>query len=244
MTRLAPPTAILFDVGNTLLIEETFDLEAGIAAAVGPRADVPELAHTFRTELEVHHHAGRELWLASWLQQRVHALTAESIDEIEDRIWPAVVTLSPFPGIAAVLSQLSSDGVLMAAVSNASFSSRILWAELARHHLATPLRFVLSSADIGVRKPEPEIFRTALHRLGVSAERAWFVGDTPEEDIAGATAVGLTCFLLRPRTAVGLVTEDCHILADWAEFYTTYMATACPSPHAANGNTDTNPKGL
>jgi HAD superfamily hydrolase (TIGR01509 family) len=231
MVRPAPPTAILFDVGNTLLVEETFDLEAGIAAAVGPGADVPELANTFRAELERHHQAGRELWLASWLQQRVPALTAESIDDIEDRIWPAVVTLSPFPGVAAVLSRLAADGVLMAAVSNASFSSRILWAELARHHLATPLRFVLSSADIGVRKPEPEIFRTALHRLGVSADCAWFVGDTPEEDIAGATSVGLTCFLLRPATVASPVAEGCHILADWAELRATYMATR-PSPHA------------
>lgn len=41
---LAPPTAVLFDVGDTLLIEHRFDLEAGIAAAVGPRGDVSTLA--------------------------------------------------------------------------------------------------------------------------------------------------------------------------------------------------------
>jgi FMN phosphatase YigB (HAD superfamily) len=233
MARLAPPTAVLFDVGDTLLIEERFDLEAGIAAAVGPRVDVSELAHAFRAELARSHQACRELWLASWLQQRVPSLAHESVDGIEDRIWPPVVTLSPAPGIAAVLSRLASDGVPMAAVSNASFSSRILMAELVRHRLATSLRFVLSSADIGLRKPAPEMFRSALHRLGVAAEGAWFVGDTPEEDIVGATAVGLTCFLMRPRTGAGRVAEGCCILTDWAAFYDTYVGTAHSSPQAS-----------
>src|SRR6187551_3404695 len=133
MHRLAPPASALFDVGDTLLIEERFDLEAGIAAAVGPRADSHGLAASFRTELALRHRAGRELLLAAWLRQRVPALAAESIDEVEDRIWPAVVTLSPSPGVGAVLSKLASDAVLMAAVSNASFSGRVLLRELARH---------------------------------------------------------------------------------------------------------------
>ena len=40
-------------------------------------------------------------------------------------------------------------------------------------------------------KPNPEIFELALERLGVGREETVMIGDTPETDIAGATAAGL-----------------------------------------------------
>jgi putative hydrolase of the HAD superfamily len=94
--------------------------------------------------------------------------------------------------VAALLRRLSADGVAVAAVSNASFSGRVLHRELSRHGLGADVRFVLSSADLGIRKPAPALFRAALARLGVAAERAWFVGDTFAEDVVGALAAGLT----------------------------------------------------
>ncbi len=54
---------------------------------------------------------------------------------------------------------------------------------------------VLDSAREGVRKPEPEIFRRALARVGGPA-RAWMVGDNFGADIRPAAALGLaTCWL-------------------------------------------------
>jgi 4-nitrophenyl phosphatase len=40
-------------------------------------------------------------------------------------------------------------------------------------------------------KPNPEIFELALERLGLGREETVMIGDTPETDIAGATAAGL-----------------------------------------------------
>jgi putative hydrolase of the HAD superfamily len=50
---------------------------------------------------------------------------------------------------------------------------------------------ILVSMAEGVRKPEAEIFRRALKRLGVESHQAIFVGDNPEADIAGAQAFGM-----------------------------------------------------
>lgn len=50
---------------------------------------------------------------------------------------------------------------------------------------------VLISGEFGVAKPDPEIFREALRKMGVSAEEAIFVGDSAEFDIAGAHGAGL-----------------------------------------------------
>jgi len=58
------------------------------------------------------------------------------------------------------------------------------------------LDFVLISADVGWRKPHPEIFREALRRSGVGRGDAVHVGDSLDEDVRGATAAGLRAILL------------------------------------------------
>ena len=55
---------------------------------------------------------------------------------------------------------------------------------------------VVDSHLVGVEKPDPRIFRIALERMKVEAASAVFLGDVPAVDIAGASAAGLTPFLL------------------------------------------------
>jgi HAD superfamily hydrolase (TIGR01509 family) len=228
MTSPTPPTAVLFDVGDTLLVEQRFDLEAGIAAVVRQSDDVTALAEAFRTELLACHKARRELRLASWLQHSVPALAGHAVDEIEDRIWPAVVTLYPCSGIVGVLQRLARDGVRMAAISNAAFSGRVLLAELTRHELGAFFQFVLSSADLGVRKPAPAIYHVALKRLRAQPYDTWFVGDTLDEDIAGAINVGLTGFLLQPAPSERDRSNGQHVVRRWQEFADAYTQAARP----------------
>jgi HAD superfamily hydrolase (TIGR01549 family) len=216
---------VLFDVGDTLLVEERFDLEAGLAAVVHDRDVIPVLASAFRADALARHGTQHELLLTSWLQQRVPALKPAHPDEIEDRIWRAVVTLSPTPGAADVLQRLAHDGVRLAAISNAAFSGRVLLAELSRHGMGRFLRFVLSSADLGVRKPATTIFNVALERLAARPEHAWFIGDTLNEDVAGALDAGLTVFWLNQAEGVH-PPPGCHVLRSWSEFLTVYERVA------------------
>jgi putative hydrolase of the HAD superfamily len=55
---------------------------------------------------------------------------------------------------------------------------------------------VIVSAELGVGKPEPEIFAAALDRLGAAAGDAAMVGDAIDRDIAGAAAAGLAAIWL------------------------------------------------
>jgi putative hydrolase of the HAD superfamily len=48
----------------------------------------------------------------------------------------------------------------------------------------------------GVEKPDPEIFRRALARLGATADRTLFVGDIVSIDVVGARGAGLRPVLL------------------------------------------------
>ena len=54
----------------------------------------------------------------------------------------------------------------------------------------------IGSRGHGWTKPHPSIFRAALERLGVEPEEAAMVGDSPEDDIEGAKALGMRAFLL------------------------------------------------
>lgn len=50
---------------------------------------------------------------------------------------------------------------------------------------------IVVSADVGWRKPHPEIFHETLRRLGIAPDQAIFVGDTPEADVLGPQGVGM-----------------------------------------------------
>ncbi|MFD1722007.1 HAD family hydrolase [Amnibacterium endophyticum] len=47
------------------------------------------------------------------------------------------------------------------------------------------------SGEIGLRKPDPEVFGVALHRASIGAHDAWYVGDNLWHDVAPARAAGL-----------------------------------------------------
>jgi putative hydrolase of the HAD superfamily len=55
---------------------------------------------------------------------------------------------------------------------------------------------IVISGEVGLHKPQPEIFTLACERLGVEAREAVFVDDL-RENCAGAEAVGMTSILHR-----------------------------------------------
>jgi putative hydrolase of the HAD superfamily len=99
-------------------------------------------------------------------------------------------------GAPAMLAVLRRRGLKLAVISN--------WDErlptlLDRLELAPFFDATIVSALVGVEKPHPRIFETALAALGVPAERALHVGDSRIDDFEGALAVGMRALLLSPR---------------------------------------------
>jgi putative hydrolase of the HAD superfamily len=74
---------------------------------------------------------------------------------------------------------------------------------LDRLGLAPLLDHVITSARVGARKPAPEIFVEALTAAGVPPQRAVHIGDSVEEDVAGAFGAGIAPVLLRRDGAPG-----------------------------------------
>lgn len=105
--------------------------------------------------------------------------------------WRHAASLVPIPGVREGLRLLAERNLAMGCVSNAVFSGEVLKYELERHRLADSIQFLISSADVGARKPCREIFSAATARLKMEPSRVWFVGDTWSADIEGASAAGL-----------------------------------------------------
>jgi putative hydrolase of the HAD superfamily len=115
-------------------------------------------------------------------------------------------------GAHAALARLRARGLKLAVVSNAD--GRVADG-LAAQGLADPLDLIVDSHFEGVEKPDPEIFRRALERLGVEAGRACYVGDIYAIDARGAHAAGLRPLLV---DAVGAYADlDCARIASLDE---------------------------
>ncbi len=94
-------------------------------------------------------------------------------------------------GAREVLGSLREAGVRTALVSNWDRRGPRL---LERMNLASFFNAVVFSSRVGVEKPDPEIFREALRRLSVAAERAAVLGNTPSRDLTPAQRLGLRAY--------------------------------------------------
>ena len=67
---------------------------------------------------------------------------------------------------------------------------------------------ITSSEEVGLKKPNPVVFKAALEQAGVSKEKTLMIGDNFEADILGAEAVGMKTLFYnyrRERVPVGYV---------------------------------------
>jgi putative hydrolase of the HAD superfamily len=68
---------------------------------------------------------------------------------------------------------------------------------LARLGIAPLLDGIVTSAQLGSRKPDPAIFVRGLELAGVRPAEAIHVGDSLDEDVAGARAAAIEPVLIR-----------------------------------------------
>ena len=87
---------------------------------------------------------------------------------------------------------------------------------LERLELASRVDAIVTSAEVGARKPSPALFERALALAHARPAEALHVGDSIEEDVAGARASGIEPVLLarRPPSAIP---PDVRIIASLSE---------------------------
>jgi HAD superfamily hydrolase (TIGR01662 family) len=103
-------------------------------------------------------------------------------------------------GAAETIRLLRGQGQRLAIVSNAAYAPYLRWT-LQQFGLYEAFEQITVSADVGVRKPDPEIFAIALEEMRLRPAEAVYVGDDFGKDVVGAKSAGLRAIWYRPPGA-------------------------------------------
>ena len=118
------------------------------------------------------------------------ALASECATEIEQG-WEVAENFELFEDALPVLEELRASALRIGLVSN---GIRDLTEFVAHHRLDVDA--IVDSRSHGRVKPHPTIFKAALELLGVAPAEAVMVGDSLEEDVEGARALGMRAILV------------------------------------------------
>jgi putative hydrolase of the HAD superfamily len=197
--------AILIDALGTLLTLDppAAPLRAELRARCGIEVSDEDAARAIGAEIAFyreHLDEGRDEDSLARLRRRCAGvlraeLRAPQLDL--DRVTEALLASLRFELFADARGALEAcrrRGQRVVVVSNWDIS---LHTVLERLGLGRLLSGIVTSADVGARKPAPAIFERALRVAGTRAADAVHVGDSLEEDVGGARDAGIEPILIR-----------------------------------------------
>ena len=195
MANISATKAVFLDALGTLV-----ELEPpwiGLRARIGDGIPEERLVAAVKAEMayyKQHSDEGRDEASLRDLRARCAEVLSERLgQEVSAETLVDSIRFQPYPDAAPALDGLRDRGLTLVCVSNWDVS---LPRVLERCGLADRLDAVVTSAEAGARKPEPGIFAAALSEADCRPAEALHVGDTPEEDLAGARAAGIRCLLI------------------------------------------------
>jgi putative hydrolase of the HAD superfamily len=186
-----PTQALLFDAGDVLYHRprrgfqfKAFLNDLGLdqyQPAVGEKETLVNRAYQGQISQDQYRAALVRLYGVTRSEQIVRG---KQILEAEDN------DVQFFPGVPETLTSLKEMGYLLGIITDtaASVSTKLDWFE--KGGFGAVWDSIISSKDIGVRKPDPRLYQAALQQLGVNTDQAVFVGHKISE-LDGARAVGL-----------------------------------------------------
>lgn len=199
--------AVFFDVGNTLLYpspsvsqvcrdilaEEGIERDLAAIEALMPLVDqYYEDRYCDDDTFWTDHGETTQVWIAMYSLLFRELGVTQDVERIAHRVYYEfghAHRWRPFDDVEPALRRLSARGLQLGIISN---WDRRLSSLLEGVGLGGYLSTVVSSADVGLHKPDPRIFEIACRRLGVSASESVHVGDHHYADVTGATAAGMT----------------------------------------------------
>jgi putative hydrolase of the HAD superfamily len=206
--------AVGFDLGETLLTYADTPLSW---ASLYPDA-LARVATATAVELNDERYAFAAAILAQYntrLNPRRNEVPAEAIFLEILRAWEIAPTrrlvngaisaffdffqqrMQPYPEAAEVLSTLRSRDLRVGVLTDVPYGMPLSFVErdLTGAKLASLVDVLLTSVEVGRRKPDPAAFQALARKLDVAPHELWYVGNE-EKDIAGALAAGATAVLV------------------------------------------------
>jgi putative hydrolase of the HAD superfamily len=100
----------------------------------------------------------------------------------------------PRQDVIAMLTHLKSQGLKIGLISNCTSETPTVWENT---QFAPLFDVALFSSSIGLKKPDPRIYRLALERLDVQPADCIYIGDGDSQELSGAGQVGMHPVLIR-----------------------------------------------
>jgi putative hydrolase of the HAD superfamily len=192
--------AVIFDYGGVLSVspfaglarvEERYGLPRGtLSNLLGYGIDVPETApgepvtnHWHLLEMGA---IGFDEY-AAWVDKRAEEIFGAPVDVMSRLSSNGASALTIFWPMVHEVRRLRAEGYRTAICTNNIREFRTTW------ETHVPLEWfdvVVDSSDVGVRKPDPAIYRLTADRLGVAPAACVFIDDHPG-NVAGAERVGM-----------------------------------------------------
>ena len=102
--------------------------------------------------------------------------------------------LRPFPETIGTLIYLKSQGYRLAVISNGLTIKQ--WEKLVRLNIHSFFDEVITSEEVGKKKPNRLIYDVALRKMKGNPERSMMIGNKFKEDALGAVNAGMSAILL------------------------------------------------
>ncbi|HKX46896.1 MAG TPA: TIGR02253 family HAD-type hydrolase [Planctomycetota bacterium] len=222
--------AVLFDIDDTLYSTTEFAQRAranAVRAMVEAGLGLPEEVVARELDEVIAEFSSNYDHHFDKLLQRLRPAALE-------RINPAVVVaagvaayhdtkfreLKPFPDVVPLLRTLRSAGVGRGIVSHGwtvKQAEKIVRLGLLPY---LDLDAIFISDQIGIAKPNPKLYQTALRDLGLQASDVLYVGDHPAHDVGPPKALGMRTAWCRRSTKWKLQPDEPqpdHVLDDFEE---------------------------
>jgi FMN phosphatase YigB (HAD superfamily) len=182
----APPRLACFDLDNTLI-----DRDSAFAAWAGWWVQREGLGADAVGWLLANDQGGfrpRPELFAEAKEQFGLSASVEAMEAAYDREHPLFTRADQ--AVLDGLTSLRTAGWRVAVVTNGGTTQQS--SKLEHTGIGAIVDFCCISEAVGVRKPDPVIFKIAAERCGATLDGGWMVGDHPAYDIAGGIAAGLS----------------------------------------------------
>lgn len=186
--------AVLFDFDETLQ-DRTLAFESYMDAVLKKYfPDIDEkTAREYKNDMVQTGNGGyvvRVDWYQALLEKWGYAdkLSADELAEHYDTTFGDHNVI--FEHTVPLLKELKKRGLLVGVITNGP--SYLQNHKMDESGLREYCDIVVVSGDLGVHKPNPEIFELTAQRLGLKCEECVYVGDHPVNDIQGALSAGMS----------------------------------------------------
>lgn len=231
------PKMIIFDFGQTLVNEKSFDMLRGTKTILSEAVKNPnnvsaediqsleiELSMEVgrywddeekRSMLEVHNHIFQR-----YIYEYLGIELTKSLEEVERIFINAAISVEPTKNVVEFLEFLDSVDIRMGVISNITSSEVNLKERINKYIPSHKFEFIIASSEYIFRKPHKRIFELALRKAKLDPCEVWYCGDKAAYDVEGAANCGIFPVWYKgamQESNKSVPKSKCLEISDWKE---------------------------